>query len=110
MLAKAVGLDPEAVAEAHMELAVRFLAEGRALTDGDPVQVSEKLYKAAEEAVKALAIHLNLSEILRRVEGRWTVADLEEAVLRSSEGLGGWVRQSWDAAWILHVWASTRLG
>ena len=105
MLAKAVGLDPVAVAEAHLELAVGFLAEGKALADRDPVQASEKLYKAAEEAVKALA-HLNLSEVLRRVEerGRWTVADLEKAVLRSSERLGGWVRQSWDAAWVLHVW------
>jgi hypothetical protein len=94
-------LDPEAVAEAHLELAARFLAEGKALTDGDPVQVSEKLYKAAEEAVKALAIHLNLSEVLRQVEGQ---ADLEKAELKSSERLGGWVRQSWDAAWVLHVW------
>jgi hypothetical protein len=106
MLAKAVGLDPETVAEAHLELALRFLAEGKALADRDPVQASEKLYKAAEEAVKALAIRLNLSEVLRRVEerGRWTVADLEKAVLRSSERLGGWVRQSWDAAWVLYVW------
>jgi len=105
MLAEAVGLDPVAVAEAHLELAVRFLAEGRALADRDPVQASEKLYKAAEEAVKALA-HLNLSEVLRRVEvrGRWSATDLEKAVLRSSERLGGWVRQSWDAAWVLHVW------
>jgi len=102
MLAKAVGLDPEVVAKAHLELAVGFLAEGKALADRDPVQASEKLYKAAEEAVKALA-HLNPSEILRRVEGRWTVADLEKAVLRSSERLG-WLRQSWDAAWVLHVW------
>jgi hypothetical protein len=48
MLAKAVGLDPVAVAEAHLELAVRFLAEGKALADRDPVQASEKLYKVAE--------------------------------------------------------------
>jgi hypothetical protein len=96
----------EALAEVHLELAVKFLAEGKALADRDPVQASEKLYKAAEEAVKALAIRLNLSEVLRRVEerGRWTVADLEKAVLKSSERLGGWVRQSWDAAWVLHVW------
>ena len=89
----------EALAEAHLELAVRLLAEGEALADRDPVQASEKLYKVAEEAVKALAIRLNLSEVLRRVEerGRWTVADLEKAVLKSSERLGGWVRQSWDA-------------
>ncbi len=43
MLAKAVGLDSEAVAEAHLELALRFLAEGKALADRDPVQASEKL-------------------------------------------------------------------
>jgi hypothetical protein len=56
--------------------------------------------------VKALAIRLNLSEVLRRVEGRgrWTVADLGEVVLRSSERLDGWVRQSWDAAWVLPAW------
>jgi protein tyrosine phosphatase (PTP) superfamily phosphohydrolase (DUF442 family) len=37
----------------HLELAERFLAEGRELIDKDPVQASEKLYKAAEEAVKS---------------------------------------------------------
>ena len=36
--------------------------------DEDPVQASEKLYKAAEESVKALAIHYNLSDILEVVE------------------------------------------
>ncbi|MFZ8811234.1 MAG: hypothetical protein ACO2PN_24400, partial [Pyrobaculum sp.] len=37
MLAKAMGLDPEAVAEAHLELAVKFLAEEKALVGRDPV-------------------------------------------------------------------------
>ncbi len=60
----------EALAEAHLELAVRLLAEGKALADRDPVQDSAKLYKAAEEAVNALAIRLDLSEVLRRVEER----------------------------------------
>jgi hypothetical protein len=61
--------------------------------------------------VKALAIRLNLSEVLRRVEkrGRWTVADLKEAVFRSSERLGGWVRQSWDAEWVLWGFHEARL-
>jgi len=33
-----------------LEHAKRFLAEGRELIDEDPVQASEKLYKATEEA------------------------------------------------------------
>jgi len=44
----------------HLELAERFLSEGEKLVDKDPVQASEKLYKAAEEAVKAIATALDL--------------------------------------------------
>jgi hypothetical protein len=35
--------------ESHLELASRYLDEGRRLVDKDPVQASEKLYKASEE-------------------------------------------------------------
>jgi hypothetical protein len=51
-----------------------------------PIQASEKLYKAAEEAVEALALHLGLSEVLEKVEGRgwWATTDLEKAVLKIS--------------------------
>jgi hypothetical protein len=41
----------------HVELALKYLEEGGALIYKDPVKASEKLYKAAEEAVKTLAIH-----------------------------------------------------
>jgi len=106
LLAKALDLDPEVVAGAHLELAVKFLAEGRALVDKDPVQASEKLYKAAEEAVKALAVYFRLSEVLRRVEerGRWTVTDLEKAATQIAKRLGAWFGASWDRANYLHVW------
>lgn len=99
-------LDPQAAAESHLELAVRYLEEGRNLIDRDPVQASEKLYKAAEEAVKALAAYFDLKDILEDVErsGRWSVGKLEKAVLRISEKVGEWFRSSWDAAWALHVW------
>jgi len=99
-------LDPQAAAESHLELAVRYLEEGRNLIDRDPVQASEKLYKAAEEAVKALAAYFDLKDILEDVErsGRWSVEKLEKAVLRISEKVGEWFRSSWDAAWALHVW------
>ena len=99
-------LDPQAAAESHLELAVRYLEEGRNLIDRDPVQASEKLYKAAEEAVKALAAYFDLKDILEDVErsGRWSVGKLGKAVLRISEKVGEWFRSSWDAAWVLHVW------
>jgi hypothetical protein len=89
----------------YLELAERFLSEGRGLIDRDPVQASEKLYKAAEEAVKALATALNLDEAEKALEkGRWTVSLLNDAVYTISEKLG--VKELidwWDAAWFLHV-------
>ena len=90
-------LDPQAAAESHLELAVRYLEEGRNLIDGDPVQASEKLYKAAEEAVKALATYFDLRDILEGVErsGRWSAGKLGKAVLRISEKVGSreWFRK-----------------
>jgi len=105
-LASLLELDPQAAAESHLELAVRYLEEGRKLIDTDPVQASEKIYKAAEEVVKALTIHFNLKDILEDVEksGRWSVGKLEKAVLSISDKVGDWFRSSWDTAWALHVW------
>jgi hypothetical protein len=106
LLVKTLNLDPQIAVEAHLELSHRYLGEGRALVNGDPIQASEKLYKAAEEAVKALAVFYNLQDVLAGVEdkGRWTVSYLEKAVEAISERLGGWFLQSWDNAWALHVW------
>jgi len=96
----------EVGAERHIALALKYLEEGRALAGEDPVQASEKLYKAVEEAVKALALHLELSDVLKRVSerGRWTVTDLEKAVAKISEKLGEQFDAAWDAANHLHVW------
>ena len=92
--------------EKRIDLALKYLKEGKSLVDKDPVQASEKLYKAAEEAVKALAHRLALDDVLKRVgeRGRWTVTELERAVLRISDKLGEWFRHSWNSAWVLHVW------
>jgi hypothetical protein len=92
--------------ERHASSALRYLEEGKGLVDKDPVQASEKLYKAAEETVKALAIRFGLGEVLKRVSerGRWTVTELEKAVSRISESLGEWFDAAWDAANYLHVW------
>jgi len=106
LLSKELNIDPKTVAEARLELAERYLAEGKELVDKDPVQASEKLYKVAEECVKALAIHYNLEDILRNVEkrGRWTVTDLEKVVEEISRRVDELFISLWDHAWALHVW------
>jgi hypothetical protein len=106
LLSKELNLDPGIVAEARLELAERYLAEGKELVDRDPVQASEKLYKVAEECVKTLAIHYNLEDILGNVEkrGRWTVTDLEKAVKEISRRVDELFISLWDHAWVLHVW------
>jgi hypothetical protein len=100
LLTKLLNLDPKVAAESHLELAERYFEEGRALVDKDPVQASERLYKGAEEVVKALAAHFGLRDILEDVEksGRWSVTRLEKAVLRISKRLGKWFKYAWDAA------------
>ncbi len=106
LVVKELNLDPTEEVLVHVELATRFLEEGRALIDKDPVQASEKLYKAAEECVKALTIHFKLEDVLSKVRdrGRWTVTQLEKAVEAISDKLGEWFLQAWDVAWALHVW------
>jgi hypothetical protein len=95
-----------ASAESHLELSAKYLNEGKSLIDKDPTQASEKLYKAAEEVVKALTIYFNLSDIIEKVDERkrWTITELDKAFRLISEKLGKWFRSSWDAAWALHVW------
>ncbi len=67
---------------------------------GDVVQASEKLYKAVEESVKALAIAKNLDEAREALEkGRWTVSLLDRAAIKLGDG----VRQAWAEAYFLHV-------
>lgn len=95
---------PEEVLK-HVEVAERFLAEGRELIDKDPVQASEKLYKAAEEVVKTLALALNLPEARRATEsGGWWSKLLEKAAQGVARTLG--IKEFilwWDTAFRLHV-------
>lgn len=106
LIIREIKLDPREEAEARVELATWFLEEGRSLIDKNPVQASEKLYKAAEECVKALATHFKLEDILEKVRerGRWTVRELARAVEAISDKVGDWFVQCWDSAWALHVW------
>ena len=105
LISKALNLDPGERSRAHLELAERFLREGVELIDRDPVQASEKLYKAAEEAIKAIAIALNLDEArIAGDQGRWATTLLFDAVESVSSRLNNRdVRLWWRAAWFLHV-------
>jgi hypothetical protein len=92
-------------ARERVELALRYLEEGRALVERDPAQASEKLYRAAEEAVKALALHYDLRGALERAErrGRWTFEELEKAARAIAGRVGEWFIAAWDAASYLLV-------
>lgn len=105
LLVRSLGLDPMVGVEAHLELALGCLEEGRRLADGGPVQASGKLYKAGEEVVRALA-NYNLDDVLGRVaeRGRWVATELSKAALRISDKLGEWFRYSWSSAWALYLW------
>ncbi len=79
---------------------------------GDAIQSSEKLYKAAEESIKALAKQFDLEEFkASEEEGRWTAMLFEKAVGKLVERLGMDVEQAWDSANYLHIWGfhETRL-
>jgi hypothetical protein len=90
---------------ARVELALRYLEEGKALVERDPVQASEKLYKAAEEAVRALALYYDLGGALEKAErrGRWTFEELERAARAIAGRVGEWFIAAWDAASYLLV-------
>jgi len=84
----------------------RLLGEAEGcLAKGDPVQGPEKLYKVAEECVKALAERFKLEEVKEAEgRGRWTVTLLEKAVGRLVDKLGMDVELGWVEANYLHVW------
>ena len=89
----------------HSELAIKFLREGEDLVDrGDVIQASEKLYKAAEEAIKEQArINVHAKDVYAEAErrGRWSTTLLFKAA--RVLGMGKEIRHYWDSTWTLHV-------
>ena len=87
-----------------MEIA-KFLEEGKNyIKINDPVQASEKLYKAAEEAIKSLS-ESYAPEIFAETQrkGRWTSPLLFEAADKIADKIGKEVIYYWNIAWTLHV-------
>jgi len=66
-------LNPQEEIITRIELAKKFLDEAKKyISQNDSVQASEKLYKVAEECIKALAIKFKVSEAEEaKKEGRW---------------------------------------
>ncbi len=103
LITKALNLDLHEQSRVRLEIAEKFLGEGVNLIDKDPVQASEELYKAAGEAVKALATALGLDEARALEQGRWTTQPLFDAVDHAADKLGKREIRWWRSAWVLHV-------
>jgi len=104
-------LDPSEVPRVRVELAERFLEEAKThLEKGDPVRASEKLYKVAEECVKALAEAFDLPELEEaRKRGRWTAYLLGSASRSLAKKLNEpRVEYVWAVAYDVHVGAFTK--
>jgi len=93
------------VALDHRKIAFKMFDEAKEfLAKEDSIQASEKLYKVAEETVKALAAEY-AKDVVEEAEkeGRWKVGLLEKAVRKISRRLNPEVRHWWDTAYYLHV-------
>jgi len=99
--------DPDEEATLHVEAAEHFLEEAKNYVEmGDVAQASEKLYKVAEECIKALAQHYGVPE-LREVakRGKWDTWLLGKAAARLALQLGEErVRAAWLYAYDIHLW------
>ena len=98
--------DPNEAIRERINLAEKYLRECHEyLNKGDPVQASEKAYKAAEEVVKALAAKFRTAEYNEALrEGRWYTYLLSRVSKTLTSQLGDWVSDGWNAAYDLHVW------
>ncbi|WP_440058937.1 PaREP1 family protein [Thermogladius sp. 4427co] len=106
MIAKTLQLDPQDVAGYRIELAEKLLEEAKSyIGKGDSLQASEKLYKAVEECIKALAELQGIPEYKEAVEaGWWKTGLLDRAVITLAKTLNEpRIVDSWDSAYYLHV-------
>jgi len=105
LLAKDLDLDPRDEASLHLALAEKYMEEAKRFIEaGDSVQASEKLYKVAEECVKAMAAALSLEEHREaREKGRWTLKLLDSAARRLAKEINSEILHAWDHAYFLHV-------
>jgi len=100
-------VDPKVVIEARIEVAEKSLEEARQyLEKGNSIQASEKLYKAVEECIKALAQYYNTPDYQAASrEGRWWAQLLGKAARRLARMLNEpRIESAWAVAYEVHVW------
>lgn len=106
-LAQVSGLDPQIVAWSRLDIAEKMLEEAREyIAKNNVIQASEKLYKAVEECIKALAEVLRV-QVLEEAErrGKWETWLLGKASRQLAEKLGeDRIRLAWKDAYDIHVW------
>jgi len=106
-LLRELSFNPRDEAEIHLELAEKYLNEAKKYIDRrDPVQASEKMYKAVEEALKVLAIIYKMPEYKKALkEGRWWIQLLGKTARRLTKILNEpRIESTWAIAYDLHVW------
>lgn len=106
-LIEKLGLDPSEVVRLRIELAEKSLNEAKGyIGKGDAVQASEKLYKAVEECIKALAEKYRIPEREEAYrEGRWWTRLLSRAAKTLSRKLNQPIIDiAWSKAYDLHTW------
>jgi post-segregation antitoxin (ccd killing protein) len=106
VLAEKLSRDPAEELWNRLEVAEHMIRRAREELDkGDPVEASEKIYKAVEEAVKVLARLHGLEECRRaRDEGGWWSRLLAWAARRLAVITGDdLVVEAWANAFDLHV-------
>ncbi|MCY0860145.1 MAG: PaREP1 family protein [Sulfolobaceae archaeon] len=73
------------------------------LDKGDIIQASEKYYKAAEEAIKILAIRNSLNTLVKvKRLNHWTSKLYFKAVEELRKAYSD-INISWISAWLLHI-------
>ena len=85
----------------------RFVDESKEyIAKGDPIQASEKLYKATEECIKVLAERHKLSEYGKAErDGRWRSYLLAQAAGKLADDLKRKeIEDVWARAFNIHVW------
>jgi len=106
-----LGLDPNEEAEIRLELAEKSLEEAKDyMKKKDPIQASEKLYKAVEEYVKILGQLHKLPQYEKaKTEGRWWTQLLGKSARRLSKILKEpRIEQTWAIAYEIHIWEFSR--
>ena len=106
-LTRAANLDPQLPIEHRLELAEKYSSEAEEYEKkGDAIQASEKLYKVAEECIKALS-EIFKPSALKEVEirGKWETWLLGRAAAELSRELKEeLVHLAWSKAYEIHVW------